>query len=60
MKRWMKTRNESKGEKGRRRGGRNGGRKGRRDGEMNVGNALYYFAILGPPKVKGIFSVHNP
>ena len=41
-------------------GGGDGGRKGRRDGETDVGNTLYYFAILGPPKVKGIFSVHNP
>ena len=54
----MKTHKKESKERieGRMSGGREGGR---RDGETVVDNALYFFAILGPPKEKGIFSVHN-
>ena len=60
IKGWMKTHKEESKE--RMEGGMDEGRereRGRRDGETGVDNALYFFAILGPPKEKGIFSVHN-
>ena len=58
IKGWMKTHKDESKE---RMEGKMSGRRerGRRDGETVVDNALYFFAILGPPKEKGIFSVHN-